>query len=123
MSSEASAARKQPMATTLSADRDPFASGATPFADVGESRSWHVSSRARWRRWLVLLALIATLGYGGWSVVREIQRVQVEPAEHSPEVLADLDPLATIGTGLCRGDGLRRGARRCPAAPLSPAGA
>ena len=96
MSSEASAARKAPMATTLSADRDPFATGATPFADVGESFLSRIEPRALGSL-AVLVALIGTLGYGGWSVVREIQRVQVEPAENSPEVLADLDPLAASG--------------------------
>ena len=42
---------------------------------------------------LVLVALIAGIGYGGWSVLNEIQRVQFAPVENTPDVLTDLDPL------------------------------
>lgn len=42
---------------------------------------------------LVLLALIGGLGFGGWTVLNEVQRVQVTPVEHTPDVLAELDPL------------------------------
>ncbi len=42
----------------------------------------------------VLIALISAIGYGGWSVLNEVQRVQVPPVENTPDVLADLDPLA-----------------------------
>lgn len=42
----------------------------------------------------VLLALIGVLGFGGWTVLNEVQRVQVAPVEHTPTVLAELDPLA-----------------------------
>jgi hypothetical protein len=43
----------------------------------------------------VLLALIGGIGYGGWSVLQEVQRVQVAPVEQTPIVLSDLDPLDT----------------------------
>ena len=43
---------------------------------------------------LVVLLLIGGIGYGGWSVLREIQRVQLAPLAAAPEVLADLDPIA-----------------------------
>ncbi len=42
---------------------------------------------------LVLLALIGALGFGGWSVLREIQKVQLAPVEQSPGVIAEIDPL------------------------------
>jgi len=42
----------------------------------------------------VLVALAGGLGYGGWTVVQEIQRVQVAPVEQAPELIAELDPLA-----------------------------
>lgn len=48
----------------------------------------------------VLIALIAAIGYGGWSVLNEVQRVQVAPVENTPDVLADLDPLAGVQTGV-----------------------
>ncbi len=44
----------------------------------------------------VLAALIAGLGYGGWSVLQEVQRVQVAPVDSAPGVLAELDPLAGV---------------------------
>ncbi len=47
----------------------------------------------------VLIALISAIGYGGWSVLNEVQRVQVSPVENTPEVLADLDPLADTRGG------------------------
>ncbi|MEB8386186.1 DUF4115 domain-containing protein [Rhodobacteraceae bacterium KMM 6894] len=46
----------------------------------------------------VLVALIGAIGYGGWSVLNEVQRVQVSPVENTPDVLADLDPLAGVRT-------------------------
>ncbi|MFD1912935.1 helix-turn-helix domain-containing protein [Halodurantibacterium flavum] len=43
---------------------------------------------------LVLLLLIGAIGYGGWSVLQEVQRVQLAPVEQAPGVIAELDPLA-----------------------------
>lgn len=48
---------------------------------------------------LVLVALIGGIGYGGWSVLREVQRVQVAPVEQAPNVAASIDPLGNVGTG------------------------
>lgn len=42
----------------------------------------------------VLIALIAGLGFAGWTVLREIQRVQVAPADIVPNVISDFNPLA-----------------------------
>ena len=41
----------------------------------------------------VLLLLVGGIGYGGWTVVQEIQRVQVAPVEQAPELVAELDPI------------------------------
>lgn len=46
---------------------------------------------------LVLAALVTGLGYGGWSVLQEVQRVHVAPVDQAPGVQAEFDPLA--GTG------------------------
>lgn len=43
----------------------------------------------------VVLALVVGLGFGGWTVLKEVQRVQLAPADQTPEVMADLDPIAT----------------------------
>lgn len=43
----------------------------------------------------VLIALISGLGYGGWTVLQEVQRVRMAPVDQAPGVMADLDPLAS----------------------------
>lgn len=43
---------------------------------------------------LVLAALVAGLGYGGWAVLQEVQRVQFAPVEQTPVIASDIDPLA-----------------------------
>jgi cytoskeletal protein RodZ len=44
----------------------------------------------------VLLALTAALGYGGWSLLQEVQRVQLAPVDEAPSVVAEVDPLGNI---------------------------
>lgn len=41
----------------------------------------------------VLALLLAGLGYGGWNVLQNIQRVQFAPVEDLPLAVADVDPL------------------------------
>ncbi len=43
---------------------------------------------------LVLVALIGGIGYGGWTVLQEVQRVQFAPVEQAPGLAATVDPLA-----------------------------
>jgi cytoskeletal protein RodZ len=45
----------------------------------------------------VLVALIGAIGYGGWSVLQEVQRVQLAPVDEAPTVVAQIDPLANAG--------------------------
>lgn len=42
---------------------------------------------------LVLAVLAGGLGYGGWTVLQEVQRVQLSPVDQAPGVVAELDPL------------------------------
>lgn len=42
---------------------------------------------------LVLAVLIGAIGYGGWSVLQEVQRVQLAPIDQAPVVVAEIDPL------------------------------
>ena len=44
----------------------------------------------------VLVALIGALGYGGWSVLQEVQRVQLAPVDQAPSVVAEIDPLGNV---------------------------
>lgn len=41
---------------------------------------------------LVMLLLAGGLGYGGWSVLQEVQRVNLTPSEQAPTVVAAIDP-------------------------------
>ncbi|MGY6549499.1 MAG: helix-turn-helix domain-containing protein [Roseinatronobacter sp.] len=41
----------------------------------------------------VMLFLILGAGFGGWTVLREVQRVNLAPADSAPEVMAELDPV------------------------------
>jgi cytoskeleton protein RodZ len=43
---------------------------------------------------LVMVGLIAGLGYGGWTVLQNIQRVQFAPVEELPVAVAEMEPLA-----------------------------
>ena len=45
---------------------------------------------------LVLAGLIAGIGYGGWSVLQQIQRVQLAPVDQAPQVVAEIDPLGNV---------------------------
>lgn len=71
---------------------DPLITPVTPFLPARESLLSRIEPAAIGSA-AVLLTLIAGIGYGGWSVVNEIQRVQVVPVENTPDVLTDLDPL------------------------------
>lgn len=47
----------------------------------------------------VLVTLVAGLGYGAWSILHDIQRLQIAPVDESPVPLAQLDPLAGATNG------------------------
>lgn len=96
MSAEASGTRKTETIAPAMTGNDPFSSSNTPFTPVQESLLSRVEMRAVGSS-LVLVALIAGIGYGGWSVLNEIQRVTLAPVEQSPVVLSDLDPLDGAG--------------------------
>ena len=73
--------------------RDIFSASATPFIPAGERMLSGIEPRAVGSI-AVLLLLIGGLGYGGYSVLQEVQRVQFAPVEQAPTVLAEVDPLA-----------------------------
>jgi len=47
----------------------------------------------------VMIGLIGLLGYGGWTVLQEIQRVEFAPVEQTPGIVAELDGFAAAGAG------------------------
>jgi len=73
--------------------RDPFADPRFSFTPAREAFVSRIEPGAVGST-LVLVALIGVIGYGGFSVLKEIQKVQFVPVEQTPIVAADLDPLA-----------------------------
>jgi len=100
MSAEASSRRKSDLvAAPLTRGSDPFAGSATPFLPASESMLSRIEPGAIGSA-LVLVGLIAAIGYGGWSVLHEVQRVTFAPVENTPDVLADLEaPQPADGPG------------------------
>lgn len=47
----------------------------------------------------VLVLIAGGIGYGGWTVLQEVQRVQLAPVDQAPGVVADLDPLDSVADG------------------------
>ncbi len=75
------AARKAPAGFDFPLARKPLDAVTTiPFGAIGSLA--------------VLLVLISGLGYGGWLVLQNIQRVEFAPVEELPVAVAEVDPLA-----------------------------
>jgi len=83
---------------------DPLMGSGTPFLPASESFLSRIEPAAVGSA-LVLVALIGAIGYGGWSVLRQVQQVQLVPAENTPMVLAELDPLTQVARGAEGADG------------------
>ena len=73
--------------------KDIFSASATPFIPAGDAVLSGIEPRAIGSV-AVMIALIAGLGYGGWTVLQEVQKVQFAPVEQSPVVVSNIDPLA-----------------------------
>jgi cytoskeletal protein RodZ len=95
MSAAASSVKltKQERIAEASLGRDIFMSSTTPFIPQGDSVLSGFEPRAIGSI-AILVALIGGLGYGGWSVLQEVQRVEFAPIETAPTVVAEVDPLA-----------------------------
>lgn len=78
---------------------DIFVNSKTPYLPVNGGLFDQFELRA-FGSAMVLVAMIAGLGYAGWSVLQEVQRVQFAPVEQAPVVLADLDPIAGRANGI-----------------------
>lgn len=59
----------------------------------------------------VLIALIAGIGYGGMTVLREVQRVQLAPVDQAPGVIANLDPLEGVAPAIVDAPAVASGPR------------
>lgn len=94
MSAAASPARIS-AARARKTDRDPLGDPNASFVPQAESLFARVEPGAVGSL-LVLIALIGGIGYGGWSVLQEVQRVQLAPVDQAPRVVADIDPLGNV---------------------------
>lgn len=92
----AAAAPKAPSRKKPVDARDPLADPNAVFVPRGEAFLSRIEPGAIGSS-LVLLALMAVLGYGGWSVLQEIQQVRVAPLDQQPGLMADVGPLAGEG--------------------------
>ncbi|WP_435167326.1 helix-turn-helix domain-containing protein [Falsirhodobacter sp. 1013] len=92
MATEASPKRPVPVRT-----KDPLADPNPRFLPRNRSFASQIDLRAVGSV-LVLALLIGGIGYGGWSVLKEVQRVQLAPVDHAPEVVAEMDPLQGVAT-------------------------
>ncbi len=73
--------------------RDPFTEPSVSYLPKSEAAFTRLEPRAIGSV-AVLLLLLGGIGYGGWAVLQEVQKVRLTPVEQTPEVLAELDPLA-----------------------------
>ncbi|MCL3883592.1 helix-turn-helix domain-containing protein [Marivita sp. GX14005] len=95
--SDAASSRKpqKPEMAANAAPRDPFSQPALPFAPGSDSVLSRIEPGAIGST-VVLALLLGGLGYGGYSVLQEVQRVQLAPVDQTPVVLSDLDPIETV---------------------------
>ncbi len=92
-----SASQKAGEARPIRSDApDPLANPAINFIPPRESLLSRIEPAAIGSI-TVLVALIGALGYGGWTVLQEIQRVQIAPTDRSPDVVAQLDAAPAFG--------------------------
>lgn len=95
MSAAASSTAKVARVRSTQELRDPLANPNATFIPRTESLFARVEPGAIGSL-MVLVALIGAIGYGGWSVLQEVQRVQLAPVDQAPAVVAEIDPLGNV---------------------------
>ncbi|MGR3465381.1 helix-turn-helix domain-containing protein [Limimaricola sp.] len=116
MSAAASIVRPDRAVQSTSLGKDIFSDSATPFLPPAERILAGFEPRALGSV-AVLLLLMGGLGYGGWSVLQEVQKVRLAPVEQTPAILAQVDPLAGGGRPEAVETGGTEMAALAPAAP------
>jgi len=95
MSQAASSASMNAKRARIDEARDSLGSPAVAFGPARESWTSRIEPGAM-GSFAVLAALIVALGYGGWSILQEVQRVQLAPVDQAPVVVAEIDPLGGV---------------------------
>ncbi|MDD9924021.1 MAG: helix-turn-helix domain-containing protein, partial [Boseongicola sp.] len=67
--------------------RDPFTDPSVSYMPKAEALFSGFEPRAIGSV-MILLLLVAGIGYGGWAVIQEVQKVRFTPVDQTPEVLA-----------------------------------
>ena len=95
MSAEASSVKptREERLAASGLGKDIFSSSATPFIPASDRFFSGIEPRAIGSI-MVLVALISGLGYGGWTILQEVQKVRFAPIDQAPTVVAEVDPLA-----------------------------
>jgi hypothetical protein len=93
MSPEASVSRKPAAAAAARRSDDPFTDPNAVFVPQAESFFARIEPGA-FGSTAVLLALIGVIGYGGWSLLQDIQKVQVTPIDQAPGVASETSILS-----------------------------
>lgn len=97
MSPEASSVQVNPSETSKPPIRDPFTDPNAVYIPRGASLLSKIEPGAVGSS-LVLFLLITVIGYGGWSVFQEIQKVQFVPVDQTPGVTSAVDVLEPTGS-------------------------
>ena len=95
MSAAASSASLTAKRARTELGRDSMGAQAVAFGPARESWTHRIEPGAM-GSFAVLVALIGALGYGGWSILQEVQRVQLAPVDQAPTVVAEIDPLGNV---------------------------
>ena len=98
LSSAASASRK-PAARRALRKRDPLADPNAIFVPRSAAL-WSKIEPGAIGSSLVLLMLISFIGYGGWTLFREVQKVQFAPVDQAPGVTSNVTSLNNSGAVL-----------------------
>ena len=84
--------KKKDDAAQPNAKSDPFGTPRAPYIPTERPLFTGIEPRAI-ASVAVLAALIGVIGYGGWAVFEEVQKVRFVPVDQAPEIVAELDPL------------------------------
>lgn len=106
MSAEASVRRpsKPQGSATVTGPRDPFTEPSVSFVPSGKSSYSGIEPKAVGSIF-VLLLLIGGIGYGGWSVLQEVQKVRFTPVDQSPAVVSEIETFEDTPPGAFAGTG------------------
>lgn len=104
MSAEASGTKPTKSVQRKTGSRNnQFETPKTPFVPNSESIFSRIEPGALGSS-LVLVALIGFIGYGGWSILQEVQRVQFTPVDQTPGVASNVADLVG-GNAIVLADG------------------